>query len=179
MPLGRGYFGLITLPAHNTGFLSARGQEINYTPCAGAAPETPSRPADFRAGAARGHRPGRAASAASLPHRVTAPPTRGGSGGAGGDALRILPGLPRDPSSLRHRRPPSRSPRAAGEAGAGGGACSAGQAEGKGRPQPGASRRAAGPSSAEPPSAGGSAVTPEPSAGGSAVNPDREPGDPP
>lgn len=114
-------------------------------------------------------------SAASLPHQatpaplLTALPPLGGSGSAGGDALFILPGLPQDSSSLRHCRPPSRSPRAAGEAGAGGGACSAGQAEGKGRRQPGASRRAAGPSSADPPSAGGSTVRPEPSAGGPAV----------
>lgn len=57
------------------------------------------------------------------------PPAPGSLGGAGGDPLPILPGLP---SSLQHCRPPCRSPRAAGEAGAGGGACSAGQAEGKG-----------------------------------------------
>lgn len=93
-------------------------------------------------------------------------------GSAGADALPILPGLPRDPGSLRRCRPPCRSPRAAGEAVAGGGACSAGQAEGKGRPQPGASRRVAGPSSGDPPSAGESAVRPDPSAGGPAVNPE-------
>lgn len=90
MRLGRGYFELITLPVHNTGFLSARGQEINYAQSAGAAPETPScpapsrgRPADFRRRAARGHRPGCAALCRVAPTPGSSPPPRGGSGAPG------------------------------------------------------------------------------------------------